>query len=79
METFGELITEPVVYSTRDGYNSNTGHLAFEGLISVLDVPTIIVGCTMLYICEYWGATALKYTVAMCLMKYYLDTLEHGV
>ena len=29
------------------------------------------VGCTVLCICQFWCATALKYRVAMCLMKYY--------
>ena len=35
------------------------------------DIPTIDVGCAMLCICQFWCATALKYRVAMCLMKYY--------
>ena len=35
------------------------------------NIPTIDVGYAMLSICEFWGATALKYRVAMYLMKYY--------
>ena len=33
----------------------------------------------MLGLCNFWGAVALKYTVATCLIKYHLDTLEHVV
>ena len=80
METISELITAHAVYSTRDS-------LAIVALFSVTyrnsleqrDIPTIDVGCAILFFCKYWGATALKYTVAMCLMKYYLDTLEYEV
>ena len=79
MRALGELITAPVAFRTHDRI------LAYMALRSVLyrnklqqrDIPTLDVGCAMLYICEYWVATALKYAVAMCLMKYYLDTSEH--
>ena len=63
------------IQSLRQG----AGATGFKVLIKVMygnkleqsDIPTIGVGCAMLRICEFWGATALKYRVAMCLMKYY--------
>ena len=81
LRTLGELITAPVAFSTPDG------PLVFTGLCSVLygnklqqrDITTLGVGCAMLSVCECWNAPGLKYAVAMCLIKYYLDTMENWV
>ena len=70
---FGEAITANSIFKT------SAGVTGFKVLMKVMygnkleqsDIPTIGVGCAMLRICEFWGATALKYRVAMCLMKYY--------
>ena len=77
LRTLGEIITAPVAFSTPDGL------LVFTGLCTVVygntlqqsDIPTLRVGCAMLSVCEYWNAPGLKYAVAMCLIKYYLDTI----
>ena len=81
LRTLGELITAPVAFSTPEG------PLVFTALCSVLygnklqqrDIPTLGVGCAMLSVCECWNAPGLKYAVAMCLIKYYLDTMENWV
>ena len=71
--SFGEVITSNSIFKTREGA---TGHkvlikVMYGNKLEQSDIPTIGVGCAMLRICEFWGATALKYRVAMWLMNYY--------
>ena len=72
-QKFCDVITANSLFKT------SAGATGFKVLIKVVyrneleqsDIPTIGVGCAILRICIFWGATTLKYRVAMCLMKYY--------